>query len=399
MVRSGIGAQERWAWARVDLDAVRHNVGALRRVADGAMLWAVVKADAYGHGAVPIARAVCDAGADGLAVALVQEGVELRAAGIAGSILVLSEQPPGQLGDLLAADLTPTVYSPAAIDALTAAAVAAGRRVDVHVKIDTGMQRVGVTPGDALALVDRVRHETALRLAGVFTHLAVADEPDEPGTAAQLAQFDAVLASLRLAPGVIVHAANSAGLLAHPGAHRHAVRTGIALYGIAPGPGVASHVRNAELLPALSLRARVSFVKRVHAGDAISYGWRHRFTQATNVATVPIGYADGVPRRLSAVGGEVLVGGSRRPIVGVVTMDQLMVDCGDDEVAVGDEVVLIGRQGAHEITATEWADHLDTVAYEIVCGISSRVPRRYVGEAPAPLPLLGQVPQTSRPAP
>ncbi len=398
MVRSGIGTHERWAWATVDLDAVRHNVGALRRVADGAMVWAVVKADAYGHGAVPVARAVCDAGAAGLAVALVQEGLELRAAGIGAPILVLAEQPPGLIGDLVAADLTPTVYSSAAIDALTAAAVAAGRRVDVHVKVDTGMRRVGVTPGGAPALVDRVRREPALRLAGVFTHLAMADEPDDPGTAAQLTLFDEVLASLRLEPDVIVHAANSAGLLAHPGARRHAVRTGIALYGIAPGPGVASHVRSAELRPALSLRARVSFVKRVAPGDAISYGWRHRFERATTVATVPIGYADGVPRRFSSVGGEVLVGGSRRPIVGVVTMDQLMVDCGDDEVAVGDEVVLIGHQGAHEITATEWADRLGTVAYEIVCAISARVPRRYVGDAANDAAVSGNAEPGDRPA-
>ncbi len=250
----------------------------------------------------------------------------------------------------------------------------------VHVKIDTGMQRVGAESDAVAALVERIiEYSPTLRLGGVFTHLAVADDPDDEFTALQLDRFDDVLTRIGLADDVAVHAANSAGALAHRAARRSFVRAGIAVYGISPGRGVDDLCH--DLRPALSLRARVSFVKTVRAGSRISYGLRHTFERDTTVATVPIGYADGVPRRLSSTGGEVLIGGRRRPIVGVVTMDQLMVDCGpDDPVAVGDEVVLIGTQegpeGPQQIRAEEWADRLGTIGYEIVCGIATRVPRR-----------------------
>ena len=214
--------------------------------------------------------------------------------------------------------------------------------LDVHLKVDTGMGRVGVAPADALEVAEIiVHHGPRLRLAGASTHLASADAVTDPATADQLAVFEAVLA--RLPANLLVHAANSAGALAHPLARYSFVRAGIAMYGISPGHGVDDLCR--ELRPALSLRARVSYLKRVEAGTRISYGLRHTFSSPTTVATVPIGYADGVPRRLFETGGEVLVGGRRRPIVGVVTMDQLMIDVGDDPVAVGDEVVLIGEQG------------------------------------------------------
>jgi alanine racemase len=219
-----------------------------------------------------------------------------------------------------------------------------------------------------------------LRLAGVWTHLAMADDPADEFTREQLDLFDEVLANippetLRDVPAI--HAANSAAALAHPDAHRTLVRAGIAIYGISPGPGVDDLC--VDLRPAMSVRALVSHVKQVRSASRISYGLRHRFTRDTTVATIPIGYADGVPRRLFAVGGEVLIGGRRCPIVGVVTMDQLMVDCGDADVRVGDEVVLIGEQdgptGSDRIRAEDWASLLDTIGYEIVCGISSRVPR------------------------
>ncbi len=378
-------APERWAWADVDLDALEHNVEQLRAVAAPSEVWAVVKANGYGHGAVEVARSALAAGVAGLCVALVDEGLELRAAGIDAPVLVLSEQPAAASDAIVGAGLTPTVYTPVAIDALAAAAERAGvSEMGVHLKVDTGMQRVGAHPADVEGLVTRLDgHAPTLRLAGIFTHLAVADEPERDATATQLARFDDVLAALgrsnRLAPDVAVHIANSAGALAHPSARRSFVRAGIAVYGISPGPGVDDLC--VGLRPALSLRARVSFVKTVRAGSHISYGWRHTFERDTTVATVPIGYADGVPRRLSATGGEVLIGGRRRPIVGVVTMDQLMVDCGPvDPVQPGDEVVLIGTQdgpdGRQRIRAEEWADRLGTIGYEIVCGISGRVPRR-----------------------
>ena len=374
-------APQRWACADIDLDAVRHNVEQLRATVAPSGLWAVVKANGSGHGAVDVARAALDGGADGLCVALVQEGLELRDEGITAPILLLSEQPLTATSDIVRGDLTATVYTTEYVDALAMAAGDAGRvDVAVHVKVDTGMQRVGVDPAGTAALIDHVvEHAPTLRVDGIFTHLAVADDPTDPFTNTQLERFDRLLDELADAAPAIVHAANSAAALAAPAARRSFVRAGIAIYGISPGAGV-DHL-STTLRPALSLRARVSFVKAVRAGSRISYGLRHTFERDTTVATVPIGYADGVPRRLSTVGGEVLIGGRRCPIVGVVTMDQLMVDCGPDAaVATGDEVVLIGTQdgprGVERIRAEDWADALDTIGYEIVCGIGPRVPRR-----------------------
>lgn len=365
----------RWAWASVDVAAIAHNVGVLRESAAGAGVWAVVKADGYGHGAVAAARAALAAGADALCVALVQEAAELRAAGIDAPVLVLSEQPPHQAADAVALRVMSTVVSRPGIEAVAAAAAAAGVVHPVHLKIDTGMHRMGCAPVEAPELALAITTSPSLRLAGVFTHLATADEPGDPVVELQLGRFDEVLARLRGAgidPGV-VHAANSAATLAVPEARYDVVRAGIAVYGLEPGPGVA-HLAE-RLRPAMSLHARVSRVHQADRGEGVSYGWRHRLERPTTLATVPIGYADGVPRRLSSVGGEVLLGGVRRPIVGVVTMDQLVVDAGDLAVSVGDPVVLIGRQGGAEIRATEWADRLGTIGYEIVCGISARVPR------------------------
>jgi alanine racemase len=361
----------RWAWAEVDRSAIRANVEMLCGVAAPAELWAVVKADGYGHGAVPAAQAALAGGATGLCVALVQEGVELRAAGIDSPILVLSEQPPEQMGEALAAGLQLTVYSTDAIDAITAP------HHPVHLKVDTGMHRVGCRPDQAVSLARHVI-DRRLRLAGVFSHLAVADEPDNPYNERQFEAFDTVLGSMAAAgiePG-LVHLANSAGLLAHPTARRAMVRAGIAVYGLLPGPGIAPHMET--LRPAMSLHARVRHVQRLTAGERLSYGLRHTFADDATVATVPIGYADGVPRRLSAFGGEVLLGGRRRRIVGAVTMDQMMIDCGDDEVAVGDLATVIGRQGDETITADELAQRVGTIGYEIVCGISKRIARRLI---------------------
>ena len=377
----------RWAWVDVDLAAIRHNVEYLRSVVAPSALWAVVKANGYGHGAVEVARTALAAGAEGLCVALVHEAVELRDAGIDAPILVLSEQPVDLVDDIVRYRLMATVYTPAFVDALAAAATARGvEGVPVHLKIDTGMQRVGAQPGDAADVAAAIgAHGSTLVIVGVFTHLAVADDPADEFTTAQLERFDGALVDLATAlpgpgsPQLLVHAANSAGALAHPGARRSFVRVGIAVYGISPGHGVDALC--SELRPALSLRARVSHVKRVSAGSRISYGLRHTFESDTTVATVPIGYADGVPRRLFAVGGEVLIGGRRCRIVGVVTMDQLMVDVGDHRVVVGDDVVLIGEQdgvaGPERIRAEDWADLLGTIGYEIVCGIGPRVPRRH----------------------
>jgi alanine racemase len=366
-------AEMRWAWAEIDLDAVQHNVAVLREAVAPSAVWAVVKADGYGHGAVDVARAAIEAGAEGLAVALVAEGIDLRRAGIDAPILLLSEQPPITAAHIVEHRLTPTVYTRRFVDALAAAGPTG---LPVHLKLDTGMQRVGVHPYAAASVAAAIEERApALRLAGIFTHLAVADDPQNDATALQLGVFEHALEQLPDVP--LVHAANSAGGLAHPRARYSLVRAGIAIYGISPGHGV-DHLCG-DLRPAMSLRALVSYVKQVTAGSRISYGLRHRFERDTTVATIPLGYADGVPRRLWENGGEVLIGGRRCRIVGVVTMDQLMVDCGDADVRVGDEVVLIGRQdgpdGEDTIRAEEWADRLGTIGYEIVCGISTRVPR------------------------
>jgi alanine racemase len=358
------------AWVEVDLGAVAHNVAVLRRVSAPSAVWVVVKANGYGHGAIEVGRAALAAGAAGLCVATVDEGVALRAAGIDASVLVLSEPAPRRFTDAAAADLAVALYSDQGIDAASRAG-----SLDVHLKVDTGMHRVGSEPLDVARLAKRIVATPSLHLQAVWTHLAVADAPDDPYTAEQLACFDTVLADLRAA-GIdvpVVHAANSAGTLAHPDARRDAVRAGIAVYGIPPSAALAEHCR--DLVPALSVRSLVTHVQRRRAGDRISYGLRHRFANDSTVATVPVGYADGVPRRLSATGGSVLIGGRRRLIVGVITMDQLMVDCGDDDVARGDEVVLIGSQGDATITVDDWASRLDTIGYEIVTGLGPRLPR------------------------
>ena len=363
----------------VDLAAVAANVRTLRAHVAPTPVWAVVKADGYGHGAVPVARAALAAGAAGLAVALVEEARVLRAAGVDARILLLSEPPVTAARAMVAAGVEPTVYSTGMVAALDAAAADGAEPVAVHLKVDTGMHRVGCAPADVVAVAAAVDRSPALRLASVWTHLAVADEPDRPDTAAQLARFDEAVAAV-LAAGIAVperHAANSAGTIAHPGARHDLVRAGIAVYGIAPSPVLAGAV---ALRPALRLVSAVSHVKEVGPGEGVSYGLRWAPGTATTVATVPIGYADGVRRRLGEVGAEVLIGGRRRRIAGTVTMDQITVDCGPGAaVARGDEVVLIGRQGDEEVTAEEWAERLGTIGYEVTCGLGPRLPRTYTG--------------------
>ncbi|HYZ98203.1 MAG TPA: alanine racemase [Acidimicrobiales bacterium] len=366
------------AWAEIDLGAVRHNVRTLRALAAPARLCVVVKANGYGHGAVPVGMAAVEAGADWLAVAQVDELVGLRDAGVEAPLLLLAEPRLDEIDGAVATDARLTVYSPHVIAAV-AKAVRARRSsaVPVHLKVDTGMHRVGVAPDEAVAVARSVRELAELRLEGVCTHMPVADEPDNPFSDDQVARFDAVITELRDA-GIhpaIVHMANSAGTIAHPKSRYDLVRCGIAAYGIPPAPELDGA---ADLRPALTLASEVAFVKPVAAGERISYGHRHTFSHDTVVATVPIGYADGVFRSLPLAGQEVLVRGERRPITGVVTMDQLMVDCGPgSDVAAGEEVVLLGQQGDERITPDEWAGRMGTISYEVICAIGSRVVRRY----------------------
>lgn len=358
----------------VDLDAIRHNVRLLRP--DRAELLAVVKADGYGHGAAAVARAALEAGATGLGVALVEEGVELRDRGIEAPVLVLSEFPHGSEKEALAAGLTPTVYSVDGLAGLTEAAGALGRSVGVHLKVDTGMHRVGLWPPGTAPAFARAVLDAGLELEGVWTHFAASEE-DEDGTRRQLETLRGVLRDLER-DGIRprrVHAANSAAIIRFPDSHLDLVRPGAAIYGIDPGGGIGPAF---GLRPALTWRSAVTMVKRLPAGERVSYGWRYELERETTIATVPVGYEDGYQRALSSRA-EALVGGRRRRVAGTVTMDQILVDCGDDEVRVGDEVVLIGAQGGERITADELGTHVGSIGYEMVTAISERVPREYVG--------------------
>jgi alanine racemase len=366
------------ARASIDLDAVAANVDTLVRHVAPAQVCAVVKADGYGHGAVPVARAALGAGATWLAVAHVGEGERLREAGLADvPVLVLSEPEPDDYTRVADARLRVTVFSAEGV-AAAAAVASPARPIAVHLKVDSGMHRVGVAPHESVAVASRVVETAGLDLEAVWTHLAVADEPTNPFTETQLERYLAVLGSLDDA-GIAVplrHAANSAGAIAHPAARFDLVRCGIAMYGVAPSAELRGAI---PLHPAMSLSARVSQVKTVAAGEAISYGQRHRVERDTRVATITIGYADGVRRDLYQRGGEVLLHGRRCPVVGTVTMDQLMVECGDLPVQSGDEAVLFGRQGDDEITVDDVARRLDTIGYEVVCGVGPRVERRWHG--------------------
>jgi alanine racemase len=354
----------------VELEAIRRNARVLKP--EGSELMAIVKADGYGHGDVEVARAALEAGATWIGVALVEEGLRLRRAGLEAPILVLSEIPPGSEAIALAHRLTPTLYSGAALERI---ADAARGPVPVHVKVDTGMHRVGVWPPEETpAFASRVA-AAGLVVEGLFTHFA-RSEDDEITTKEQLGRFLETADAVRAA-GVeprLLHAANSAATILHPASHLDLVRPGIALYGIEPAPGVGTDL---GLRPALTWRSRVSAVKRLPAGEALSYGHRYRLERDSWVATVPVGYADGYPRQLTNVG-EVLIGGRRSRVAGTVTMDQLIVDRGDDEVEVGEEVVLIGTQGDETIAADELGRRFGTIGYEIVSRIGPRVPRRYV---------------------
>ncbi len=371
----------RHAWITVDLDAIEQNTRLLRAAAPDSLLCAVVKADGYGHGSVQAAKAALAGGATWLGVALVEEGVTLRDAGITAPVLLLSEAPADAFPDALRAGLTPTVYTPAGVEAArSAVAAAASGPWPVHLKVDTGMHRVGVDPAAAPTIAAQISGSPELVLGGTFTHLAVADAPKRPETEAQLDLFDQVISAITAAgidPG-LTHAANSAGTLLHKRAHRDLVRTGISLYGYPPDSTVAGLCP--PLVPALALSSEVTMVRDLVAGDGISYGLCHKLTATARVAVVPLGYADGIDRSFGMAGGEVLIGGRRCPVRGVVTMDQMVVEVpfGED-VQIGDEVVLLGSQGGESVTADEWARLLGTISYEVLCRFSSRVPRRYSG--------------------
>ncbi len=372
---------QRWAWADIDLSALQRNVRTLCAHVHPQQMWAVVKANAYGHGSIQVAAAALDAGAVGLCVAFAEEGVEFRHAGFEVPILVMSEQPGSHHRLMIENDLIATLYNETTISYYADAAKTLGRVAKVHLKVDTGMHRVGAHLDEAVSRAQQVEAAPNLRLDGVFTHFATADIAEHPAAEIQNGRFGQFVDQLRrigIAPPH-VHVANSAAAIRQLHTGSTMVRIGIAMYGIATNPETDSFgtLTSVRLDPVLSLKAKVSHVQWVDAGEAVSYGLSRQLEARTCIATLPLGYADGVPRQLWRAG-EVLIGGRRRRIAGVVTMDQMMIDCGQDEVVIGEEAVLIGRQGTECISANEWARQVDSIGYEMVCGISARVPRNYL---------------------
>jgi alanine racemase len=366
-------------WADIDLAAVAHNVAEIQRlVGAGTQLMAIVKANGYGHGAVPVARAALQAGARWLGVSSPAEATELRAAGIIAPILNLGYTPAAALLALIQGEVSLTVWDATALPGVATAAAAAQRAARVHLKVDTGMGRLGARPEDAETLARDIVRRPELTLEGLYTHLADADNADRAYTDRQLEQFDAVRDAVgAIAPRPpLVHAANSAALLRHPHSRYDLVRAGILLYGAHPVPDWA----DLPLRPAMTVSALVTHVKEVPAGTRVGYGLQWSAAGPCVLATVAAGYADGFTRRLSNRG-HVLIGGKRCLIVGRVSMDQIIADATGVRVQVADPAVLLGRQGNEVVSVDEVAAAQDTISWEVFCAISSRVPRRYRGDA------------------
>ncbi len=369
----------RFREAVVDLDAIRHNVRVLAAAVAPAAAMAVVKADAYGHGAIPVARAALEGGAAWLGVADLGEALALREAGIAAPILAWLHDPDADFGPGVEHDVELGVSSEAQLAAIAAAAASAARPASVHLKVDTGLSRNGIPAATWPAAVEqaaRLERDGILRVRGIFSHLSNASADED---AAQLAAFEAALAAASaagLSPDVR-HLASSAAAIRLPVARYDLVRLGIGCYGIPPfGDGTTA--AELGLRPAMTLRGRVAAVRRVEAGTGVSYGYTWRAERPTTLALVPLGYADGVPRQASDRA-QVWLAGARRPVVGRIAMDQFVVDVGDAEVAVGDEVVLFGDPQTGAPSADDWGDAAGTIGYEIVTRIGPRVTRTYLG--------------------
>ncbi|MEO7804712.1 MAG: alanine racemase [Actinomycetota bacterium] len=360
-------------WVEVDLAKVRSNVANLKALLNPqTRLLAVVKANGYGHGDAAVAAAAIDGGAEWLGVARVDEGASLRRSGITHPILLLAEPPIGLVKRAVELELTPTIYTPAIAQEFSNSR--SYREITVHIKVDTGMHRYGVDPAEIDLVLERVHSLDGLRVGGLWSHFAVADDALDPFTEVQLERFLHISESAKLPAQTLLHMGNSAAAISFPKAHFDMVRTGIAIYGIYPSSQLTDKV---SLEPVMELKSRVGLVKRHLKGESLSYGQRYTLGQDANVATIPCGYADGLSRALSNRG-EVLVRGRRYRICGTITMDHFLIDVRDDQVEIGDEVVIIGRQGDEQITAYELAERLDTIPYEIVCGVNSRVPRIYL---------------------
>ncbi|RPK59937.1 Alanine racemase [Streptomyces sp. ADI96-02] len=377
------------ARAEIDLDALRANVRVLRERAAGAQLMAVLKSDAYGHGALPCARAAREAGATWLGTATPQEALALRAGGLDGRVLCWLWTPGGPWAEAIEADVDVSVSALWALREVVAVAGAVGRAARIHLKADTGLGRNGCRPADWPVLVtEALAAEKAgrVRIAGLWSHFACADEPGHPSIAAQLGVFRDMVAYAEK-EGVepeVRHLANSPATLTLPEAHFDLVRTGIAMYGISPSPELGTPA-DLGLRPVMTFAASLALVKDAPAGHGVSYGHHYTTPADTTLGLIPVGYADGVPRHASGRG-PVLVGGRTRTVAGRVAMDQFVVDLGGDRPEPGAEAVLFGPGDRGEPSVEDWAVAADTIGYEIVTRIGSRVPRVYVGERAAPRP-------------
>lgn len=368
--------------ATVDLAAIAANVASLRAAAPTARLMAVLKADGYGHGLIPAALAALAGGADYLGTAVLEEALAVRAAGIHAPLFAWLAAPGTDYGRAIAEDIEVAAYGIGQLEDIAAAAMARGQQARIHLKIDTGMWRGGATMQEWPLLVARARAleiEGSVKIIGVWSHLACADEPGHPSIDEQLAVFRWAITAARgagLEPR-LCHIANSAATLSRPDAHFDMVRPGIAVYGVNPLPP-AARAGTAALRPAMTLSASIVQTKRAPAGVGVSYGHTEHTTEPTTLAVVPLGYADGVPRTASSTG-PVHVGGGRFKVLGRVCMDQFVIDVGDAPVAAGVEVILFGPGDRGEPHADDWGEAAETIAYEILTRVGSRVPRHYVG--------------------
>lgn len=368
-------------WVEVNLDHIEHNLQELgRHIGPETRIMAVVKANGYGHGAVLTARTALEAGASSLAVASPEEGVELRLAGVSDPILVFGYSPPEAVPVLQKYNLTPTILDFAAAQHLSESFAGSTNPMPVHLKVDTGMGRVGVAFSEAVEVITAISRLPGLYLEGLYTHLASAEEEDTASTEEQLSRFDEIIEACRLRELEIpvVHAANSAAAIAFPRARYDLVRPGISIYGSYPSPFIEKY--GVSLIPALSFKSRIVFLKEVPAGLPIGYGATYRTKNKALIATVPVGYADGYMRSFSNAG-LVLVGGREVPVVGRVCMDQIMINVSNvEEVSPGDEVVIYGVQEEARITVDKAAGITGTNSYELLCAISERVPRYYINK-------------------
>lgn len=370
--------QDHLTWAEIDLDAIAHNVRELKqRIGAKAELMAVVKANGYGHGAIPVSETALDNGASRLAVNRSVEGVQLRRVGISAPILVMGYTLPSAAEAIVRWDLTPTVNTVEQAEALSAAASRENKVLPIHIKVDTGMGRFGLLPGEVVGFVRAISQLSSLTVEGIYTHFAMADALDKAYTLRQFAVYLDVTKRLDEAgfPIAIKHVANSAATLDLAKTHLDMVRCGIALYGLRPSSEVEPAI---PLLPAMALKSRVARVRTLTAGSCISYGCTYTTARPTLAALVPVGYGDGYHRLLSNKG-QVLVGGQRAPILGRVCMDQFVVKVDHiPDVEQNQQVVLFGRQGDDEINAEEVAAWAETINYEVTTGILPRVARVYL---------------------